>query len=100
MSAVSEPAPVPSQRRRIKEMEVMVADTIVETPDTATLVLFTGNDRLDYRAGHFLTIDPHQFDSLERFVAYFEDLKGKKEPPRAYSMASAPHERYLAITVK
>jgi len=63
-------------------------------------VLFTGNDRLDYRAGHFLTIDPHQFDSLERFVAYFEDLKGKKEPPRAYSMASAPHERYLAITVK
>src|SRR5215471_20760463 len=87
-------------RRRIKEMEVMVADSIVETPDTATLVLFTGNDRLDYKAGHFLTIDPHQFESLERFVAYFEDLKGKKEPPRAYSMASAPDERYLAITVK
>src|SRR5215471_19142959 len=87
-------------RRRIKEMEVMVADLIVETPDTATLVLFTGNDRLDYKAGHFLTIDPHQFESLERFVAYFEDLKGKKEPPRAYSMASAPDERYLAITVK
>ena len=78
----------------------MVADVIVETPDTATLVLFTGNDRLEYKAGHFLTIDPHQFDSLERFIAYFEDLKGKKEPPRAYSMCSAPHERYLAITVK
>jgi len=72
----------------------------VETPDTTTLVLFTGNDRLDYKPGHFLTIDPHQFDALDRFVAYFEDLKGKKEPPRAYSMSSSPHERYLAVTVK
>jgi ferredoxin-NADP reductase len=87
-------------RRRIKELEVMVADVIVETPDTATLVFFTGNDRLEYKPGHFLTIDPHQFQSLERFIAYFEDLKGRKEPPRAYSMCSAPHERYLAITVK
>ncbi len=87
-------------RKRIKEMEVMVADVIVETPDTATLVLFTGNDRLDYKAGHFLTIDPHQFEALGRFIAFFEDQKGKKEPPRAYSMTSAPHERYLAITVK
>ena len=85
---------------RIKELEVMVADVIVETPDTATLVVFTGNDRLEYAAGHFLTIDPHQFEALERFIAFLEDLKGKKEPPRAYSMSSAPHERYLAITVK
>jgi 3-ketosteroid 9alpha-monooxygenase subunit B len=90
----------PAPRKRIKEMEVMVADVVVETPDTATLVLFTGNDRLDYKAGHFLTIDPHQFPSLERFIHYFEDQKGKKEPPRAYSMASAPHEKYLAITIK
>jgi ferredoxin-NADP reductase len=87
-------------RKRIKEMEVMVADAIVETPDTTTLVFFTGNDRLDYKAGHFLTIDPHQFESLRRFTAFFEDLKKKKEPPRAYSMCSAPHERYLAVTVK
>ena len=86
--------------RRIKEMEVMVADVVIETPDTTTLVLFTGNDRLEYLAGHFLTIDPHQFDSLERFTAFLEDLKGKREPPRAYSMSSAPHERYLAVTVK
>ena len=87
-------------RRRIKEMEVMVADAVVETPDTTTLVLFTGNDRLDYKAGHFLTIDPHQFDSLGRFIAFFEDVKGKRELARAYSMASAPHEKYLAVTVK
>jgi 3-ketosteroid 9alpha-monooxygenase subunit B len=89
-----------TQRKRIKEMEVMVADVIIDTPDTTTLVLFTGNDRLDYKAGHFLTIDPHQFESLERFIAYFEDQKKKKEPPRAYSMTSAPHEKYLAITIK
>src|SRR5206468_7590089 len=86
--------------RRMKELEVMVADVIVEAPDTTTLVLFTGNDRLDYSAGHFLTIDPHQFDALERFTAFLEDLKGRKELPRAYSMSSAPHERYLAVTVK
>jgi ferredoxin-NADP reductase len=81
-------------------MEVMVADIIFETADTTTLVLFTGNDRLEYRSGHFLTIDPHQFAALQRFIAFFEDTKGKKEPPRAYSMSSAPAERYLAITVK
>jgi 3-ketosteroid 9alpha-monooxygenase subunit B len=86
--------------RRIKEMEVMVADVIIETPDTTTLVLFTGNDRLEYLAGHFLTIDPHQFESLERFTSFLEDLKGRREPPRAYSMSSAPHERHLAVTVK
>ena len=48
----------------------------------------------------FLTIDPHQFDSLGRFIAFFEDVKGKRELARAYSMASAPHEKYLAVTVK
>ncbi len=78
----------------------MVADVIVEAPDTTTLVLFTGNDRLEYSAGHFLTIDPHQFEALERFTSFLEDLKGRREPPRAYSMCSAPHERYLAVTVK
>ena len=87
-------------RPRIKDLEVMVADVVMEGPDTATLVLFTGNDRLDYRPGHFLTVDPHQFHALERFIDFFEDAKGKKEPPRAYSLTSAPHERHLAITVK
>jgi len=92
--------PVTPERRRIKELEAMVAEVIHETPDTTTLVLFTGNERLDYEAGHFLTIDPHQFEGLERFTSFLEDLKGRKEPPRAYSMSSAPHERYIAITVK
>jgi len=87
-------------RKRIKKLEVMVADVIRETPEAATLLLFTGNDHLEYEPGHFLTIDPHQFPALERFTAYFEDLKGRREPQRAYSLSSAPHEDYLAITVK
>lgn len=90
----------PPARRKIKKLEVMVADVIRETPDSATLVLFTGNDQLEYQPGHFLTIDPHQFPALERFIEYFEEMKSKREPARAYSMASAPHEQYLAITVK
>lgn len=92
--------PVAPPRRKIKKLEVMVADVIRETPDSATLILFTGNDQLEYQPGHFLTIDPHQFPALERFLEYFEEMKGKREPARAYSMASAPHEQHLAITVK
>ena len=34
-----------------------------------------------------------------RFIQLLEQMKKKKEPPRAYSMASAPHEK-LAITIK
>jgi ferredoxin-NADP reductase len=98
--AEGEPVRAEVPRRRIKDLEVMVAEVVVETHDTTTLVLFTGNDRLEYQPGHFLTIDPHQFEALERWVAYLEDLKGKREAPRAYSLASAPHERYLAFTVK
>lgn len=89
-----------SEKKKIKEMEVMVADVIEETYDTTTLVFFTGNDTLNYEPGHFLTISPHQFEGLERWTAYLEDLKGKKEPSRAYSMCSSPEEKYLAVTVK
>src|SRR5262249_26346584 len=58
------PVPAPPERRRIKEMEAVVVEVVRETPDTTTLVLFTGNERLDYEAGHFLTVDPHQFEGL------------------------------------
>lgn len=97
--ATTTPTAAPG-RKRIKKLEVMVADVIRETPEAATLLLFTGNDRLEYQAGHFLTIDPHQFPAIARFTAYFEDVKGRREPQRAYSLSSAPHEDYLAITVK
>jgi len=98
---VNQPSePTGEKRKRIRELEVMVAETITETHDTTTIVYFTGNDRLDYLPGHFLTIDPHQFPALDRFTRYLEDQKGKREPPRAYSMASAPHEKSLSITIK
>ena len=87
-------------RRRVAEMEVMIYDIRRDTPDTTTLFLFGGNEPLIYEAGHFLTIDPHQFAELKHFTAHLEDLKGQREKPRAYSLASAPHERLLAITIK
>jgi 3-ketosteroid 9alpha-monooxygenase subunit B len=86
--------------RKIRSFDVMVSRVIRETPDTVTLVFFTGNEHLDYRAGQFLTIDPHQFPALSRFTAYLEDCKKRKEPARAYSVASAPHEPFIAITIK
>lgn len=100
MTAGSRSEPASPARKRIRELEVMVADVLVETHDATTLVFFTGNDHLDYLPGHFLTIDPHQFEALDRFTRYLEDMKGKPELPRAYSMSSAPHEKYLAVTVK
>src|SRR5690242_7323679 len=87
-----------STGRRVKAMDLVVSDVIVETADTVTLV-YEGPYTFEYRAGQFLTIDPHQFRPLLRFVQLLEQLKKKKEPPRAYSMASAPHEK-LAITIK
>jgi ferredoxin-NADP reductase len=86
-------------RRRIQKIEATIGDVVLETPDTVTLVLRLP-ERASYAAGHFLTIDPHQFDDLEDLVAYFEDVKGRREPPRAYSMCSSPLERDLAVTVK
>jgi len=55
-------------RARIKELEVMVSEVRVEAPDTVTLVLFTGNDKLEYEPGNFLTISPQQFPALERLT--------------------------------
>ncbi len=87
-------------RRRIRDFDVMVSEIVIETADTVTLVLFTGGERHEYQAGQFVTIDPHQFEPLGRWTAFLEDEKGKREPPRAYSLASAPHEPELAITIK
>lgn len=86
--------------KRIKKLEVMVAETIRETSDTTTLLLFSGNESLDYKPGHFCTIDPRQFEGVQRWCQFLEDHKGSKEKPRAYSLASSPHEKYLAVTIK
>ena len=87
-------------RRRVRELEVEVVQARRDTPDTTTLFMSAGDEPLQYEAGHFCTIDPHQFGELEHFTAYLEDQKGQREKPRAYSMASAPHEQHLAITIK
>jgi len=84
--------------RRIRQFDVLVADIVVETPDTVTLV-YEGPEPFEYKAGQFCTIDPHQFKVAAGITRFLEDLKKHKEPPRAYSMASAPHEP-LAITIK
>src|SRR4029450_11125396 len=87
-------------RQRIKHIPVVVADVVQETADTVTLLLDAGDDPRDYKAGQYVSIDPHQFSAIKGSAAFLEDPKGRKEPPRAYSMVSTPDERYLAITVK
>ncbi|HEX7084896.1 MAG TPA: hypothetical protein VF198_00925 [Vicinamibacterales bacterium] len=87
-----------STGRRIRQYEVVVSDVIVETADTVTLV-FEGEGPFEYKAGQFCTIGPHQFRVIAGMTRFLEDLKKHKEPPRAYSMASAPFEP-LAITIK
>lgn len=82
-----------------KRFESVVSEVIIETPDTITAVLDVG-ERVSYRAGQYVTIDPHQFPALGSVTRYLEHMKGRAEPPRAYSMCSAPHEEGVAITIK
>jgi 3-ketosteroid 9alpha-monooxygenase subunit B len=90
---------VPPERQKPKQFDVVVSEVVQETPDTVSLV-FEGDSLPPYRAGQFLTIDPHQFKMLHGQIGYLQHLKGgKKELVRAYSMCSAPHEP-LAITIK
>lgn len=90
---------VAAPRRRIATYDARVDAVVRETHDTVTLVLTTPAPA-DYAAGHFLTIDPHQFEELHDLTAYLEDAKGRREKPRAYSMCSSPLEPRVAITVK
>lgn len=90
---------VAPRRRRIEPREATVVEVVRETHDTITIVLETSQPA-EYEAGHFLTVDPHQFEELADIVAYFEEAKGRREPPRAYSMSSSPLEPRPAFTVK
>ncbi len=89
-----------ASRRRIRDFQVTVSGVVDETHDTVTLTLAPEGEAPEYQAGQFLTIDPHQFQALEGWVGYLEDAKGRREAPRAYSLASAPDEPTLAITIK
>ena len=92
-------ARAPARASRIGTFDAAVVDAIRETADATTLVLDLGAHG-GYRAGQYVSIDPHQFAGLQSFVEFLEQLKGRREPPRAYSMCSAPHEPYVAITIK
>lgn len=81
-------------------LEAQVDQVVRETPDTVTLILRSKDGPFGYKAGQFINIDVHQFDTLKDAAGALAAEKGKKEPARAYSLASAPHEPNLAITVK
>jgi 3-ketosteroid 9alpha-monooxygenase subunit B len=85
---------------KIHHIPVTIADVVQETPDTVTLWLDAGDFPRDYKAGQYVSVDPRQFRAIAGYTAFLEESKGRKEPPRAYSMCSSPDERYLGITVK
>ena len=101
--AASTPTPTPKEAPKKKGLRILkgeVVKCVQETHDTWSLDISVGADNLDYIAGQFISIDPKQFPELERWARFMEKLKGKREVVRAYSLASAPHEPHLTITVK
>lgn len=86
--------------KKLRPIRAVVVKSEQETPDTWTLHLFVSDQDKDYQAGQFISIAPQQFPEIADLAKYFEYQKGKKEQVRAYSLTSAPHEKYLAITIK
>lgn len=89
-----------STGKKIRTIRGVVVSAVKETRDTWTLHIFVGDNDKDYHAGQFISIPPQQFIEMADMVKYFEYEKGKKEPVRAYSLTSAPHEKYVSITIK
>jgi 3-ketosteroid 9alpha-monooxygenase subunit B len=86
--------------KKARLIKGVVVNAILETSDTWTLAIRVAEEDRHYRAGQFISIPPQQFPVLQDLVKYFEYKKGRKEPIRAYSLASAPYEDLVAITVK
>lgn len=86
--------------KKIRSIRGVIIRAEQETPDTWTLYIFVGDHDKDYHAGQFISIGPHQFPELRDLTKFFEYEKGKKEQVRAYSLASAPNEKYISITIK
>lgn len=97
--AAPEPASGAAPQTALRKMDAVVVDCVRRTANTVSLYLFVG-DPGPYRAGQFVSIDPHQFPELQHWVAFLEEQKGKKELPRAYSLQSAPGEKCLSICVE
>jgi 3-ketosteroid 9alpha-monooxygenase subunit B len=83
----------------MRTFEALVREVVQETADTVTLVLDADIPR-DYLAGQFVNVDPHAIAATCDRARELEALKGKKERARPLSLASAPHEQFLALTVK
>jgi ferredoxin-NADP reductase len=106
-TSTSQPAKKAAAKKpKIRMFDVEVVEIVQETHDTVTLYLDkaasdeTHGEPWDYKAGQFCTLRPHEFPALGQLVTYFEETKGKREPARAYSLATAPHEPYVGITIK
>lgn len=99
-SAVDIDLAAPKSTKKIRTISGVVAEAIQENYDTWTLRIFVGDSQKDYKAGQFISIDPHQFPELSEIIAYLEHKKGRKEMVRAYSIASAPSEPFVCITTK
>jgi 3-ketosteroid 9alpha-monooxygenase subunit B len=102
MSTLNEPNTINEQPsgKKIRPIRGVVVSAVRETPDTWTLNIFVGDNPKEYLAGQFISIAPHQFPEILDVTKYCEYKKGKKEPVRAYSITSAPHEKYISITIK
>ena len=100
-SAPPQPAPAAAGApvRTIRKYDAVIVDVVRRTHDASSVYFFIG-DAPAYKAGQFLSIDPHQFPELKRWIDYLEMLKGKKEPIRSYSLQSAPGEKCMAICTK
>lgn len=83
----------------MRNFEAIVKEIVPETPDSITLFLDVGGPS-NFHAGQFVSINPHQVPATADLAAELEAKKKFKERPRAYSLANAPHEELLAITVK
>lgn len=70
----------------MEKLTAIVKRVKVETPDITTIYFLLDDDwKLEYTAGQYITV----------FIAGSKVLQGK-----AYSLSSAPHEKWMSITVK
>lgn len=81
------------------QFDAVVREVVNEAPSTVTLYLEAPVEPA-YRAGQFINVDPHRLEATRALAAELQERKGKPERPRPYSLASAPHEPLLAITIK
>lgn len=81
------------------QFDAVVRQVVHEAPSTVTLMLQADVEHA-YRAGQFINVDPHRLEATRTLAAELQARKERPERPRPYSLASAPHEPLLAITIK